>query len=691
MRVVLTSLFLLNAGLLNTGPAVAQPGDRPVDEIVTVAKRSDNPFEVVGNVAKLDDETLREISSLHIQEAIVRMPGVNLQQGEGQEYLPAVRSPVLTGAGACGAFLTMQDSIPLRAAGFCNVNELFEAYSEAAQRIEVVRGPGSAVYGSNAVHGVINILLPEVPEQSQGQVGLEMGENSYRREQVSYGTRFGDQGFLASVTTTHDGGFRDDAGYDQQKAQLRHEISTGDWNIATSFVATNLNQETAGYLEGKDSYKDKDLIKTNPNPEAYRDVQSFRLYSRLERSFDDDSSLVITPYARHSEMDFLMHFLPGQPLEQNGQDSAGLMLAWHSAMGDSLRLVSGLDTEITDGYLKQTQDQPTQGSAFLQATLPQGKQYDYQVDAFQVAPYIQADWFITPALTLTAGLRYELMDYRYDNRMIDGRTDENGIPCAMGGCRYNRPADRNDSFRNWSPKLGMLYRVNDNLNLFVNLARGFRAPQATELYRLQGDQNVADLDSEEIDSVELGIRGSVENFSYEANIYSMEKSNVIFQDSSRMNQDNGETEHAGVELELNYRFAELWNLGLVANYGDHTYSKNQLIGSTDIKGNKVDTAPEYFGTLVLGVNPLDSLRGELEYVYMDDYFTDPENLHQYDGHQLFNARMVWEPTERTALSLKVLNLTDRRYAKRADYTTFTEDRYFPGEPRSFYAGVKYAF
>ena len=89
--------------------------------------------------------------------------------------------------------------------------------------------------------------------------------------------------------------------------------------------------------------------------------------------------------------------------------------------------------------------------------------------------------------------------------MIDGNTDENGVPCP-GGCLYARPADRSDDFTNVAPRIGLVWNLADPLTAYLSLARGFRAPEATELYRLQRQQSVADLDSETADAAELGLR-----------------------------------------------------------------------------------------------------------------------------------------------------------------------------------------
>ena len=90
-----------------------------------------------------------------------RVPGTWITRGSGQESLAAIRSPVLTGAGSCGAFVVAENGFATRPAGFCNVNQLFEVNLEQADAVEVLRGPGSSLYGSNAMHGLVNALVAE--------------------------------------------------------------------------------------------------------------------------------------------------------------------------------------------------------------------------------------------------------------------------------------------------------------------------------------------------------------------------------------------------------------------------------------------------------------------------------------------------------------------------------------------------
>ncbi len=674
----------------------AKPGNQSAEAkpalletvLVTATREPLDTERFIGNSAILTANALKLVAHTHVQESLARVAGVNIARGDGQEYLPSVRSPVLTGAGACGSVLTAVDGIPLRAAGFCNINEMFEAPTEQAERIEVLRGPMSALYGSNAMNGLINVITPSLSSESGSVLGLEAGPEDYSRLKLSHFGSLDEQQFRVDFTAAHSDSFRDDAGYDQQKLLLKHGYEEGAVKVVSTLALSNLNQETAGYVSGFEVYKDAELRQSNPNPEAYRDAQSLRLATQIDYTLDERSHVQVKPYLRYTDMAFLQHFLPGDPLEENGHKSFGVQSAYYLESDNGVSWVAGLDVELSDGELTQSQDAPTQGSLFLQTTIPAGLHYDYQVDALMVAPFAQASVNLSEALSMTAGLRYESMDYDYNNRMLAGRTDDQGNTCGFGGCRYSRPDDRSDRFGNWSPKLALLYQVNDSQQVYVNASRGFRAPQATELYRLQRDQSVADLDSVAMNSVELGLRGRGERMAYELVAFWMNKKNVIFRDSDFFNVANGETRHKGLELAASYQLSKQLDLALAATYADHQYEDDRLIGGVAIDGNQIDSAPKHFSNLRMGWTFLNGARAELEWLSQADYYTDPENAHQYSGHNLLNLRGQWALSESLTLRAQVKNLTDRLYAERADFSGFGGDRYFPGARRTLNVGVE---
>ncbi|MEZ0149267.1 MAG: TonB-dependent receptor [Candidatus Reddybacter sp.] len=665
-------LSLIFTLLLLVMAAFSEANDEPFfEEVIIKASRTEQEASLwPGSVYRLDKSELELLRSRHITEALVRTPGAWISRGNGQEHLTALRSPVLTGAGACGAFVMAEDNIPLRAAGFCNVNQLLEATSELAEGIEVLAGPQSVLYGSNALHGVINVLSPALNEGvgvgETSRMAVETGSHDYYRSQLSHRT----DNLYIGFDGTRDGGYKDDAGFDQQKAKLRYGLSRGQLDMITTAAFTNLNQETAGFVRGDDAYKDSSRQRENPNPEAYRDVRALRVNTRFDYTLNETTQWAFTPYARHTQMEFLMHFLPWQPVEKNKHYSLGWQSEFKHQLNAALAVQLGLDGEYTRGELQEEQ------SEVFSPSIPAGTHYDYSVDASVISPFALLSWQVDTATTLSAGLRYEWLRYDYDNKAT-------GItPCAGGAnCRFIRPDDGTDSYNNASWQLGAVHRYYPNHSVFMNIARAYRAPQATELYRLQNGQQEVDLDAETLDSIELGLRGQADNWQYSIAAYWMEKDEVIFQDSQRHNISGASTLHKGIELAAHWSPGSDWYLKLNASYARHIYDSAIAISAENIDGNEIDTAPRYTGSAQVGRYFYGHSLVELEWQYLGSYYTDPENQHSYPGHQLVNMRAQLFIDHEWQLNLRINNIADVDYADRADYG-FGQARYFIGEPRT---------
>ena len=442
-------------------------------------------------------------------------------------------------------------------------------------------------------------------------------------------------------------------------------------------------------MAGTNAFEDSNLRTTNSNPEAFRDSINTRVWTSISHRVED-WDLVITPYWREVNMTFLQHFLPGQPIEDSEHRSLGTQLAGYKDLESGAQLAIGFDIESTQGSLKQFQPNPTSGSFFLRNSIPQGRHYDYDVDARQLAAFVNYEQSYGNGWDVSLGLRLENVQYDYENNMINGRTNEFGKACRFG-CRYSRPDDRDDSFTNLSPKIALSYALNEEHDLQFRAQRGFRAPQATELYRLQNAQTVAELDSVELDSFEIAFKGAGETWNYSATAYYMDKQNDILTNSARENLNNNHTKHQGLEFSLGLDITETLSFNGVFNLASHTYENSQISGGLNIQGNDVDTAPNTFGNFRLSWRPTSDITAELEWVNMGDYYTNAENTANYEGHDLANLRIQYTLSESINLSLNVLNLTVEAYAERADWTTFTGDRYFPGEPARAFFAVNWKF
>ncbi len=626
-----------------------------------------------GSVAIIGRETIEGMRADHPAEVLNTQPGVNVQMNSGQELLVSIRSPVLTGGAGQGSFLFLENGVPIRAPAQGNVNALFEVHHEIADAIEVVRGPGSVRYGSNAVHGLINIIAPE-PDPSRG-TQLTLSANTLQRYRADLETHFSEAGvdYFSGLSIVDDAGWRSQSGVDMQKLTFRSKWEGATWNVISSLSGINLNQETAGFAP---DYRDEDVARDNPNPEAYRDAWAARANVRFERALSDTSTLTITPFAITQRMIFAQHFLPNGGTEKNGHDSLGV-LGRYDFGPDNLRVSIGGDAQWSTGFLTEIQEEPF-GFFPGDRRFPVGVHYDYDVDTWTFAAFAEANWQFAPDWSLLAGVRAETHTYDYVTN----------VPAGING-RFNVPPSREDDFNLLTPKVGVVYSGLENVELYANYARGERAPQASDLYRLQNLQTYEPLDVETLDSFEIGFRGDHNWFGYDVAAYAADKDNFFFRDADGLNVPDGQTEHVGVEAALfgEYDSGLYWNA--TVSWSDQTYAFNRDVGNNSediVDGNRIDTAPEWLADLGVGWrNDRFSIFGWGEYV--GEYFTDAANENMYEGHTVFHIRGAYEINGTFETFVMVRNITDERYADRADFA-FGNERYFPGEPLNATIGVR---
>lgn len=688
---VLTTFLL--AAALPASPVTAlsaeldtEAGSRLEEEMVVVGSLIGR-LGATGSISRVSADELGLLRPTHINETLARVPGTWISRGSGQEHLTAIRSPVLTGAGACGEFLILENGVPIRPAGFCNVNNLFEINHEQASSIEVLRGPAGALFGGNAVHGAINVV--QEPADRGLSLSVEGGPFDHYQVRGEYGAQIGEQRVGVKILSASTNGYRDDTGYSQQKLTITHEMGVGNWQVSNLVSATLLNQETGGFVLGLDAFEDSELQDSNPNPEAFRDAFSLRASSRWMTELGDGKGLSITPYFRRSDMDFLQHFLPGQPLETNDQTSFGV-IGELSDEGANWAGSVGITLEYMDGSLQQDQEGPTIGSAFLVGTRPEGLHYDYDVESFLAAVYYNVEVNLGEQLSLVHSLRVESLSYDYDNLFLDGNTREDGTTCGFGGCLYTRPPSDDDNFTNVAGRIGLSYEFSDELAAFATFSTGFRPPQATELYRLQNGQTTADLNSEQLRSFELGARYDTGNVVLEAAAYFDTTSDFIFRDSEGFNVSDGRTRSQGLELSTLFVLSRAHEFDLVVSYARHKYDFTATLGFGEPiqDGDDVDTAPRWLGSARWRYEPTDTLLSEVEFVGVGQHAINASNTAEYEGHVLFNWRGAWQVREQVRLFARVINVLDEEYAERADFA-FGNFRYFPGIPRQLYVGLEY--
>jgi iron complex outermembrane recepter protein len=473
--------------------AVEQPSTpQELAEVVITATREPEPLsETPASVGILTPNSIKLTAPAHPQQILSQIPGVGVSVTNGEGHTTAIRQPFTTSP----LYLFLEDGIGVRPTGFFNHNSLYELNIPMAGGIEVTRGPGSALYGSDAIGGIVNVLTQPSGPVPEASLSTEVGSYGWLRglgSMSSGETRFG--AFRSAVNLTHTDGWRDHTGYDRQSGNLRWDLHLDeDTKLKTIVGYTNIDQQT-----GANSALPWDLYKNSPKSNlfapAYRKVQALRISSEFEHKFGD-GALSLTPYFRNNAMNLngSYNFSSDPRIEKTESQSYGLLAKWRQDFPDfkRARIILGVDLENSPGSRKEDainfvgfkQDirtgvsSNTAGSYTNYSGYTIGSRiYDYDVTFQSVSPYIHTEISPLEKLRITAGVRYDSLGYDLQNN-LQGRT-------SLNGTNYYGQADSTvKSFTRFSPKFGATYELTKSTNVYASYKQGFRVPSESQLFR----------------------------------------------------------------------------------------------------------------------------------------------------------------------------------------------------------------
>lgn len=686
------NLLTLSLLGLSTSLQADQKTDDNNDVIITVTStREDTPLsEVPASVGVIDKNNIQETKPAHPSEITNQIPGVHINVTGGEGHMTAIRQPTTTQA----LYLYLEDGIPTRSTGFFNHNALYEVNVPQSDSIEIIKGPGTSLYGSDAIGGVINVITAAPPLEKETNLNAEIGDYGWMRLLADTGNSSDDGGYRASLNLTHTDGWREATDYDRVSANLRFDNFLDDGSsFKTIFSATNVDQQTAGTsrLLLDDYLNDPEL---NYTPISYRKVQAVRLSTAYENE-QKDSLLSITPYFRNNSMELLPNWsLSYDPIVyETSNDSLGVLIKHRQNFKEGkAKLITGVDIDYSPGAYKENAITPTKvGSIYTDYTLD-ALQYDFDATFQSVSPYIHYERSLSDSVRFSTGARYDMMQFDYDNKLSELTTGT-----------HRRPGDTKVDYEHFSPKLGLTFGINQNMNGFVNYRHAFRAPSSNQLFRQGQAINTVNLDPVKVDSVEFGMRGQSGNkkTSYSASIYSMTKKDDILSfrnpDNTRETLNAGETSHKGIELGLKTKLATSYSLNIAASYAVHTYEDWKPNTTTDYSGNEMESAPRTMINTTLNYQPVSNprLKFAAEWVRLGSYWMDQANTEKYDGHDLINLRAHYEINKKSTTYVRIMNLTDETYATAATYKPagFGPEKfeYAPGMPLTLYLGYSQKF
>lgn len=688
-------------GLLVLAPPLhaehlVQDSDLETEEVtVTATREAQKISETPATVNVVRKEAIDQTRPAHPAEIMRRIPGVLVNVTNGEGHQTSIRQPLTTAP----VYLYLEDGIPTRSTGFFNHNALYEINLPQAGGIEVIKGPASALYGSDAIGGIVNVLSRPTPDAPELEANVEFGGHGWQRLLITGGSGGETWGLRPSVNLTHSDGWRDATGYDRRSLSLRWDYApAADTTVKTLLSASSIDQQGAGSTRLREvDYRNHPTL--NYQPISYRKVGAVRLSSAIEKAYGP-ALLSLTPYLRYNEMEQLPNYLgPPRQINMSRNYSYGLLAKYRRDFEPlRTRLIVGVDLDRSPGgYWEQaistagcTRVLPSGATRYEcyqrdYSAGVNGKHYDYDVTYTGVSPYLHAEFSPLERLRITAGLRYDRIRYDYDNQLSTLQTGSK-----------RRPESTEVDFSHVSPKLGATWQLGEQASLFASYAEGFRAPSEGQLFQQGSNASTVDLKPIQARNVEIGLRGRAGWLDYSLAVFHLKKTDDVlnYKDpdtSITTATNNGETSHKGVELGLTARLADKLELSGAFSYIRHRYD-DWVANGIDFSGNEIESAPRFLGNVTLDYRPalLNGGGVALEWVGMGSYRIDQANTsgQKYDGHDLFNLRANCFLSREWELYGRVMNLADRRYAEAASYTSSGRE-YAPGLPRTAYVGLVY--
>ncbi len=482
-----------------------------------------------------------------------------------------------------------------------------DAYqSMLTERVEVLRGPASVLYGSNAMGGVINIVTRK-PKEDGVRTGVHLGYGSYNTLQTEAANQVRLKRFSSVVTGSYNrtDGHRPRMGFEQYGgyAKVGCEIAR-TWNVEADVNLTHFNASNPGSIAAPVFDNDSHIT---------RGMTSLALRNEYERT--SGALSFFYNWGCHKIDD---GYSPGQePLDyrfHSRDDMLGLSWYQSARLFEGNRLTLGFDWFRFGG---RAWNQPLDGSE--RTMLADKTQHE-------VAAYADFRQTIGRRLTLNAGVRID-------------RHSHVGIE--------------------WVPQAGISFLPTDNAELKLSVSKGFRYPTIREMYMFP-PQN-PDLKPERLWSYEIAWSQRLLDgrLSYGINLFYIDGENLIMRipvDGRPKNVNTGRVENAGVEAQIAWRISPAWSLD--ANYS-YLHMAYPVLASPEHKLYAGAAFGKGRWNVSTGVQYVEGLYTEVK--------VNGSGRYEQDSFVLWNLRGSFRVCRRLELFVRGENLLARRYEINAGY------------------------
>ena len=638
--------------------------------------------QTAGSVAFVDSESFKNQYANNLRDVLKDTPGVFVQNRYGQELRLSIR-----GSGIARSFHTrgieiLQDGIPTNLAD--GSGDYYQIDPLSLRSVEVYKGGNGLAYGSSTLGGAVNFVTPTAYTAIAPNVlRLDAGSFGTVRTNGQASRVIDNADFLVNATMTHADGFRDHEGTQSEDFNANAGYRFNN-NVETRFYFGSfvVDQQLPNALSLNDALNHPTMAAPAAlTGDQARNSRTERLGNRTSVRIGD-GLLTFDTWAIHKS---LFHPI-FQVIDQDGWTygfaprftTALSPLGLHDDLITGARIYGGNNTALQFANINGSR-----GAQTLNATQ----------NAYNYEAYVENRLWFIPQVAFVTGAKLF-----HDERIYNDK----------GGLVAN-PKAKSDSqdYDGINPKVGFLWQPQTDIQVFSDVTRSQDVPDFTDLTQTTATTTrFVPLAPQDAWTVELGTRGKQGRYAWDVTGYRSMVHHELLQFTTDPNIpastfNAGDTLHQGIEaggsVDIWHNLIGLNNdrvsLSQLWNYSDFHFQNDRQYGNNQIAG-----VPEHI------------LRTELSYKNDSNgfYFTptldwapngayaDDANTLRAPGYLLVGLQTGMQITDSLLVYLDARNLADKRYI--SDISTVTNAKtaastaiFYPGEGRSFFTGLRYAF
>lgn len=552
----------------------------------------------------------------------------------------------------------------------------------AIERIEVIRGPSSSLYGS-ASGGVISMYTESGTAVPYAETRLTVGEFDQQKYQLKTGGEYNKLNYFLNASYLSYEGYRQHSELRQGtfNSKFTYDIDE-DSDIQFVFNAMNSpTREDPGALTLAQTQENpKQAQPRNLASDAGEDIDQQKFGWTYNRNFGDQHHITLRNYYVWRDFEA---FLPiGTHIPFVADDGVvgfdrffyggGAQYTYSGNLfGRPHQLSMGVDVD------RQEDDRQRyiNNAGFMGAL-----SFDQQEDAQSVGVYLRNIFVLTDTLQLTVGGRYDWVDFDVEDRFL-----------ANG----DQSSDLN--FDEFSPTVGLNWNAWRNINLFANYSTSFETPTFTELANPARNLNVNlggfnNVGAQTADSFEVGMRGEINDrinldLAYFYMTVDDEITNVVTI-GSRSFFENADTDRQGVEAAAVFDVFTGVELTTAYTWSDFEFDK--FAASPSFEDNNLPGVPEHQFFAEIAYNHDSGLYAAWDVVYVGQFFANNANTIRTDGYTVSNLRFGrdFEFGQTTVGPyFGINNLFNEEYFDNVRLNAFGGRAFEPAPDRNVYGGV----